>query len=157
MGLRGPAPTPTAILEARGSWLAKHREGEVQFERGMLPCPKWLSPAGKREWKKQAKQLDSAGLLQVVDGAMLAAYCEAWAEFVEMCEAIKEKGRLMTTSNGNVIQNPLVSIRNRAVERLFRLAQQFGFSPSARVRIRAGDPEPEEATKGKARFFRHSS
>lgn len=108
---------------------------------GRPQCPSFLGDEAKREWHRQADQLEAAGILQKVDRAMLACYAEAWGEFVELSEKLQETGSLLTTTNGNVIQNPLVGMKNRAAARLVNLAQQFGFAPAARARVKAGADE----------------
>src|SRR4051812_36960048 len=96
MAGRGPMPTPTATLKNRGSWRAKQRAGEPQFERGLPSCPTWLAAEGKAEWRRIAAQLDGAGLLTTADRAALAALCDAWADYVlaagEVKKALKADG-----------------------------------------------------------------
>lgn len=154
MGLRGPAPTPTPILEARGSWRAKEREGEVEYERGIPTCPAFLGKEAKAEWKRQSKLLDAQGVIQQVDRAALAIYCESWGEFVRAVEQIRQRS---TDSDGN--ERPLEScaklirIKNEAAANVLRLAGQFGFTPAARVKLRGVQQPKEERASGKARFF----
>ena len=155
MGLRGPAPTPTAILKARGSWRADERAGEVQFEAGLGTCPSWLPKEAKAEWRRQAKQLTEAGLAQQTDRALLVAWCVAWAEFVGLTARIDAANRAddgvdyeASWARGHL------TARGKAIDRMLRLAAQFGFSPSARVRLRGQEQQPEgTASDGKARFF----
>lgn len=155
MGARGPAPTPTPILEARGSWRAKERAGELRYERGKPSCPSWLCREAKAEWKRLIRLCDAAGVLQLVDRAMLAAWCEAWAEFVEAATLLARQGLLITRPDGNVVRNPVGYIKNTAALRLISLADKFGFCPSARVRMRAVEEGREgEEGEGKSRFFR---
>lgn len=155
MGARGPAPTPTTILEARGSWLPKTRAGEPRLPVERPSCPAWLSREAKAEWRRQVKELARMGVLARVDRGQLAVYCEAWGEFVEVCEQLRQTGRLLKAKKSDVVYtNPLISIRNRAVERLIRLADRFGFSPAARARVQSEGQQTEEAAAdGKARFF----
>lgn len=150
MGLRGPQPTPSLVLQARGSKLAGEREGEVQFERKAPACPAWLSAEAKAEWRRQSKQLQAAGLVQVVDRAALAVYCEAWGEFVLACRQIA--GRTANGELGLDACRQLVKLKNAAADRVVKLADRFGFAPSARARLKAPE-RPEEATSGKARYF----
>jgi phage terminase small subunit len=63
MGLRGPQPTPTAILRARGSWLVNHRKDEPQPEKGGPPCPRWLNKDARKIWKALIPQLPDELLL----------------------------------------------------------------------------------------------
>src|SRR5947209_513230 len=73
MGQRGPAPTPTPILDARGSWRAKGRDGEVQLPVKAPTCPAFLPDEAKDEWKRQCALLPQMGVLAEVDRAALAA------------------------------------------------------------------------------------
>lgn len=155
MGTRGPAPTPTATLEARGSWRAKARPGEPRPPVVRPTCPQWLSTEAKAEWRRKVKLLEQMGALAEIDGSMLAAFCESWAEYVEACKLIQKSGTIIKTTGGNLIQNPAVPIRNRAWARAVAIGKEFGFSPSARARLNVQPPQkPEEQSDGKARFFR---
>jgi P27 family predicted phage terminase small subunit len=156
MGLRGPPPTPTRVLEARGSKIAIYdRRGEAVYPPGAPDRPPWLEGEAAAEWDRQVAALESAGVLSVADGALLAAWCEAWAEFCQVAADLKVAGRLAKNAAGGVVRSPLVLLRDRAVERLLRLAGQFGFSPSARVRVRAMErgADGRGEKKGKSRFF----
>lgn len=143
MGSRGPLPVPTPILAARGSWLAPLRAGEVCFDQSPPACPAWLDKEGKAEWRRQVKQLDKAGILQIVDRAILASWCEAWSELSLLKKQI---ARRTTGEGGEELDldsaGRLVRLKNAAVERLLRIAQHFGFSAATRARIRAGDDKP---------------
>jgi len=75
------------------------------------------------------------GILAKVDMTLIAAYCEAWAEFVELTGKIAKEGHTTHTPNGCVIQHPLVGAKNKASERLLKISKQFGISPLARSRI----------------------
>ncbi len=143
MGARGPAPTPTATLEARGSWRAKLRDGEPEFKQGKPSCPKFLPAEAKAEWKRQVRALGDARILTQADRSLLAAYCEAWAEFVAACQESAKMDFEQSIALG------ILNAKNKAVDRLLRLAQQFGFSPAARTRIKAPEPEAKESAKDK--------
>lgn len=147
----GPAPTPTEFLRARGSWRADTRDGEVRFEQKEPTCPKCLKGEARREWRRIVKQLLAAGILQMPDRALLSAWCEAWADFCKCVEDLAVTGSLISTPNG-VAKNPLISVKNAAVERMVKLAGQFGFSPAARSRIKSSESKTDEPA-GKSRFF----
>jgi len=143
MGRRGPPPTPTPILKLRGSRLLEHREGEVAPPVVAPSCPAFLSREARAEWRRQTKELLALGVLARMDRAILAAYCEAWAEFVTLTKQVEDTGRLIKTVVGNIVTNPLVRQKDRAVERLLRLAGHFGFTPAARARIKGGEVAEE--------------
>lgn len=132
MGLRGTVPTPTVILEARGSRAAEKRKGEPKFEPGIGPCPKWLSKEAKAEWKLVVEQLDRVGMLQRVDRAMLAAYCDAAAELAAIEKVVQDLGGVKPGLK-------YLSYKSATAKRLVTLAAHFGFSPAARTRLRAGE------------------
>lgn len=110
--------------------------------------PEWLAPEAKREWTRVTAGLAVMGILRITDRAMLAAYCEAWADFVAVCRAIRarpEPTRYVTmTAAGNRVIEPLISARKNAFERLKIAAREFGLTPSARVSIAPGAPKPKE-------------
>ncbi len=149
MAGNGPAPTPTAVLKARGSWLAAKREkdGEPALPIKVPSAPAWLSKEARAEWKRQAKCLKAMRVVTEADRAALACWCEAWAEFVVLAQAIQEKvkpvseGGLGLLGYTAAIAEGLLNAKTSATKRLLALAAQFGFTPSARTRLRA---QPEE-------------
>jgi P27 family predicted phage terminase small subunit len=152
--MRGPQPTPTAILKARGSRLVAGRAGEVEFPAGTPQCPAWLAEEAQAEWKRQVKQLKTAGVLCLVDRAALAAYCDAWAEFVTCCTAFEERMKDgLPLAFQRAVNEGIVNAKARAVERLLRLAREFGFTPAARARIKGPGEKEGKADNGKSRFF----
>lgn len=153
MGSRGPQPTPTKILEARGSWRAKGRQGEPQLPVEAPSCPAWLPAEGKAEWRRQVKLLVQMGVISKADRALLAAYCEAWAELVALTCAIDERLRQdLLAGYAWAVKDGLINAKAKAVDRLMKLADRFGFSPAARARLRAPE-QPESKDSGKGRFF----
>ena len=135
MGVRGPAPTPTPILEMRGSWRAKERAGEPRLPAAAPSCPAVLKGEARAEWKRQCRQLERMRVVTEADRAALAAYCEAWGEFAALLKKIAD------TDYEAAIAKGYVNAKNRAAERVVRYAQQFGFTPAARARVRAEGPK----------------
>jgi P27 family predicted phage terminase small subunit len=122
---------------------------EVQFQTGAPPCPAWLGREAKVEWRRVAKQLAHAGLVQRVDLAALAANCEAWGEFVQLRADVDAlRAAAADNPSGRTAESvlKLVRLKNAAAERAVRMAAQFGFTPAARARITAPPPpdEPDE-------------
>lgn len=134
---------PKKTLEARGSWRAKQADAPLAFPPGKPTCPSWLGKESRAEWCRQVKLLESAGVLTGADRALLAAYCEAWGEFRELVETVKQDPADWRSR----------AMKNAAADRLLKLAGQFGFAPAARARIKAPAAETEERPSGFARFF----
>lgn len=152
MGKRGPKPTPTSILKVRGSWRADVRDGEPACS-GVPTAPEWLEGEALAKWNQLVPRLERMGVIGDIDGDVIAAYCEAWAEFVEARAWIAENGRLACSEKGGEYQHPMVGIKNKAVERMGRLGAQFGWSASARTGLKVEAPQKQD-DGGKSRYFR---
>lgn len=148
--MASPTPLPSKLKALRGTYRAdRAAPNEPEPEPAKPSPPHWLSKYARSEWRYIVPKLDELGLLAKIDRAELAAYCEAFANFREATEALQVEGnrRVIQTSNGNYIQNPWVSIQNKAAESMHRYAQQFGMSPSARTRISV-DAKEDKHTLG---------
>ena len=79
MAQRGRKPKPTAIKELEGNPGKRPlNDAEPKPERKAPPCPKWLEPEAKKEWRRLSKQLEQIGVLTEVDQAAFASYCQAY-------------------------------------------------------------------------------
>ena len=134
---KGRAPTPTATLEARGSWRAKTRRGEPRPATRLPACPRSLKGEARAEWRRQGKHMVAMGIIAESDRALLAVWCQAWAEFIALIDAT---------------EGPELRRRDAAADRLMKASDRLGFSPAARTRVRA-EREAREGGDGKARFF----
>ena len=156
--MQGRRPKPTALKLIDGNPGGRPlNDLEPQPVVGAPTCPAHLSPTAKAEWKRLAQQLESLGIISQLDRAAFAAYCQAYARWVQAEKAIAKMaekdqltgGLMIKTSNGNAIQNPLVGIANKAMADMVRYAAEFGMTPSARSRINVEPPsenqDPAEA------------
>lgn len=147
MGKRGPKKTPTRILKARGSWRADERKNEPEPDFSIPDMPNWLTdPVAKAEWRRIVQSLGRERILTRLDRTTLALYCQAYADYVESLDylnvmvkgedgKLKKAGPLVKTSKGNIIQNPALSVKNKAFQILLKIAAEFGLSPSSRSNI----------------------
>lgn len=154
MGLRGIPPTPTKILEARGSWHAKTRTGEPQPEPGKPACPRHLTEPQRKLWRQLCQMLEEMKVLTKVDGSQLERYCIYFVRWRE-CEAfIAANGisyPVKSDDPGNYVgklpgqdtavvgfqEYPQVRESHRLHAALKQIEQQFGLTPSARTRLQA--------------------
>lgn len=134
MGKRGPQPTPTAILEKRGSWRAKTRNSEpvgVAFD---FKCPEWLDDENAiNKWKELSTFLTNMGVLQKTDNDTLARYCFWWGKFVAKTKTCQDLSDL-----------------NKIESNLKDLGARLGLSPTDRTKISI----PEKPTDKKDKFLR---
>ena len=103
--------------------------------------PDHLNLDARTDWDRVTHGLHALRVLEAVDRVALAAYCMAYARWVQAERAIAEMGKrdlqtgglMIKTSNGNAIQNPRVGTANKAASDMVRYAAKFGMTPSARV------------------------
>ena len=57
---------------------------------------------------------------------------------------VREKGEIIKTAAGNIIQNPYLSIANRALDQLNKLGAEFGMTPSSRSRVKTDLVDPDQ-------------
>lgn len=148
MGRRGPPPTPTRVLQLRGTYRPDRRsDAEPQpTPVGAVPkAPAYLGPVGRREWKRVAAELHTLQLLTVVDLAALEGYCAAYQRAVEAEKAVKVAGRLIRTPQGFLQPHPELAIAKQAWAEVRRFAGEFGMTPSARTRVRVPESPPAPA------------
>ena len=113
---------------------------------GIPSCPSFLSGEAKREWRRISKELESVGLLTLVDRAALAGYCQAYARWRAAEELVAQEGLVYeyTNKNGstNIVEHPAVKIARESMMLLKAFCAEFGLTPSSRTRINL--PRPKE-------------
>ncbi len=152
MGNRGPAPTPKAELERRGSWRAKVREDELQADGQIPEAPAHLKGEARAEWNRLAATLGPRGVLdREMDRTSLSLLCEALGEYRRLDK------RMTRETPGEQKWRSLMYGRNEAWKRWNDLAKRFGLTPADRPRVKVGPKvvgaKATDATHGKERFF----
>lgn len=144
--MAGRKPKPTVLKELQGNPgkrpLNQH-EPKPKVKRPT--APRFLEGEAKKEWNRMVKLLLALNLVTEVDRAALAAYCQAWARWIEAEEAIRSDGMVIETDKGNLIQSPYVGIANQAMKQMRAFLVEFGMTPSSRSRVSVppvddGDP-----------------
>lgn len=151
--IAGRKPKPTHLKLITGNPGKRPLpKAEAKVVPALPTPPPHLSDEAKVEWGRVSEDLFKVGLLSGIDRAALAAYCQAYARWVQAERALAEMakrdqltgGLMIKTTNGNAIQNPLVGIANKAAADMVRYAAEFGMTPSARSRINAEPPAEEK-------------
>lgn len=136
MPRKGPKPTPTAILEARGSWLPRYREGEPQPGSPLPDPPETLTGKAAELWTEVSRQLQAMNVGREPDAHALARYCELTVKFWDECQQPNE---------GKHVER--MCALNAA---LLRLEACFGLTPADRATLKVA---PSAKSESKARFF----
>ena len=154
MGKRGPPRTPTATLEARGSWRAKRNPREPRPEPGRPTRPQWLKGDAKKLWDRLVPQLEAMHVIAAIDREALARYCTIWMRWREAEAFISENGLTYERhdKDGEGLGPrafPQVKIASDLASHLGRLEQKFGLSPADRASVETLSSEvvldPEDA------------
>ena len=145
MGARGPAPTPKAVLEKRGSWLARNRPDDLTVAPGVPQPPKRLKGEALAEWRRITAILGTKNVLGGdLDRAGLVAMCDAWGLY----EA------LMVKQSRVPCGGPKWARLDRSIDRVEKrwseLAKRFGLTPADRPRVKVTEQKVKD---GKSRFF----
>lgn len=150
--MAGRKPLPTHMKLLRGTAQpCRMNPAEPAPDPALPDAPAHLSPEAREEWERVAVELCDLGVLSRIDRAALAAYCQAYGRWVAAEGGLRREDGGMdlvsVTSNGNVIQNPLVGIANKSLELMHKYLTEFGMSPSSRSRVSA-----QKKTRGKKGF-----
>lgn len=158
MAARGTKPAPVSFRVLQGG---RSRAADPDVPRPELPAerpppPAWLKGFAVEEWARVIDDLYATGVYANIDETMLAAYCVAYARWrqaeldLEVFAAADPAthGLMVKTTNGNLIQNPLLGAATTALKNMERLATEFGLTPSSRTRISTkGEPDRDPIGK----------
>ncbi|MER7967775.1 phage terminase small subunit P27 family [Streptomyces sp. NPDC096080] len=145
---RTPQPAQLKLIKGRGGGKdSAGREVPVPpaFKRLPPDAPEWLTQEGRAEWDRVVPGLSRLDLLKPEDRAALAAYCEAWATFVDATALLQRDGLTIEAKQG-MLPHPAVGIARAAGRELRAWAAHFGLTPSTEQALARGsenEPDPD--------------
>ncbi|GGP55973.1 phage terminase small subunit P27 family [Streptomyces abikoensis] len=107
------------------------------FRRVPPTAPEWLSEEAAAEWARVMPELSRLDLVKESDRAALAAYCEAWATFVEATRTVQREGLTIEARQGT-LAHPAVAIARNAGREMRSWAAHFGLTPSTEQALARG-------------------
>lgn len=146
MGLRGPAPKPSATKRAEGTYRQDRAAGgqePVHPNVQDLRPPPWLADLAREKWAELATQLDRSGVLKATDVDTLAAYCSAYAQWRPAQEAMAKVLEESPDEDAETFadyKRRLTTYRMVATEALKQMqvwGDRLGLSPSQRTKVSA--------------------
>lgn len=143
MGKRGPRPTPTKILERRGSWVAKTRQGEPQAPEGAPTCPERFTDEDRLVWDEVCTRLQQIGTLHTTDAAGIERLVRMMIRWKAADAFLKENGEVqpIRDAHGTLVgfkAFPQVSIARDLAAGILKLEQEYGLSPASRPSLATG-------------------
>jgi P27 family predicted phage terminase small subunit len=154
--IRGRKPTPAAVKRRQGN-PGKRRlnKKEPRLQSRIPSCPKHLQGEARREWNRSAGLLRRLGVITELDRAVLAAYCTAYADYVEAVEHLNKTGAVKRSKKGGEYQNLWVPIKKRSMDQMVKFGSELGLTPSSRSRVQVGDLDTSEEKE--KRLFPHGN
>ncbi len=135
---RGRKPTPTKVLEMRGSWKARTRPDEPQVAALSPTCPPWVEGEAKKIWTLLLRALKPTGMLTRADQFALGRYCVYMAQWLAVTAFLRDHGETyLSEKHGWSIPllYPQARLSLQLADRLLHLEHQFGLTPLARAAI----------------------
>ena len=118
-------------------------QGEPEPVTDIPAPPDHLSDDAVAEWGRISIELRAVGLISQIDRSALAAYCQAYGRWCSAERLLAENGMLVKTTNGNIIQSPLVGIANKSLDLMHKFLTEFGMTPASRSKVSSSAPKGE--------------
>lgn len=155
MGLRGPAPIPTAIRILNGNPSRRPLPtNEPQYASGVPDKPPGMSAGARRTWDSLVAEMAPSGVLRPVDAGALAMLCEDIGLLETMRKGLGQMAREITQQakkqGKSVVGGPMVHLSRtiegrRTLSTMRELAAQiivqrreFGLTPASNSRVAGG-------------------
>ena len=108
-----------------------------------LKMPSSLNPTARRRWKELVAALIGENILGYCGNGIIAAAATAYARWYDAEKQLRKMSEnsngkyagVITTKQGNLIQNPLVGISNAALAAMVKYESELGLTPVARERL----------------------
>jgi P27 family predicted phage terminase small subunit len=137
----GRKPVPTPLAKLHGNPSRKRLNPEEPEGQGVLwDPPSWFNDAQRAQWR-YAVEYAPPGLLTATDREILVVWVVACVKHADAAVKVSTLGDVVTTKDGNIIQNPYLSILNRQALIMIRVVSELGFSPAARAGLGSRAPE----------------
>ncbi|MFO0931138.1 MAG: P27 family phage terminase small subunit [Planctomycetota bacterium] len=155
MGTRGPSPTPTRLLQLRGSWRAKQRVNEPRPRRTRPRPPATLGAEAKKGFLSLVRQLYAQHVVVGLDAQSLARYADLLVDYWKAAEFVAKHGAVYVVRGKPAREGeqgpaigfrpyPQMALKIALASELLRLEREFGLTPSARARVEVEAPVPAE-------------
>jgi len=146
----GPKPKPTRLKVLQGNPGHQKLPKNEPKPRPIRPdSPAFLSETARSIWDSLVDELDTMGVLTLVDASVFAGYCSAYAEAQECDKHLAENGLTMTAPSGYSQARPEVAIRNKAWDRVAKFGAELGIGAASRSRIEVKKPDGSDKDTAK--------
>ena len=139
--MKGRKPKPTTLKLLAGNPGKRRMNDREPVPPSQIPeCPDWLNATARQEWDRMSQILHGMGLLTTADRSALAAYCVAYARWVQAEQQVQKYGTIVKSPDkGFPMKSPYLTVADQALEAMRKLMVEFGLTPSSRSRIKLPD------------------
>jgi P27 family predicted phage terminase small subunit len=161
--VRGVAPKPKHVLEARGSRRAKDREEIGKLVKEAPDPPEWLKPAAAEMFRRVCGFCIDFGTLAETDTEVITRYAITWERWQEAERALAAGAAAwieVTDKHGNFrFSRPSkwMSQASQCHEQLRQFETVLGLSPADRTRLGFGARPVDKEDEGEAFFSQQGS
>ncbi len=120
---------------------AQASSGQDRSRAGPRRCPSRFPSSARpaqAEWRRAAPELHRLGLLTVLDRSVIAVYCASYGLWATAERLLETEGLTAKGSTGNMVPHPLLKIATQAARDVCKFGAEFGMTPCARAKMRAG-------------------
>ena len=164
MSKPGPRPTPTRVLQLRGSWRSKRNSKEPQPKVARPAAPAWLNDDAKKVFDDYATRLHASGVLTAADELALARYADLCVQYRRAAEFVGKHGDVYVTSgrpgpNGEQGRPtgfktyPQAKRLLHLAQALLQLEREFGLTPAARAGLSSDLPTVADTSRYAFDYF----
>ena len=160
MGKRGPPVTPTALKVLRGNRSKEDLDERMKHEPDPDPVcpnqepPEYLEGESLKKWNEVFPIAQRMRVMTEADVETLGRYCELWSQWLSCLKRIRKDGLYqayyeINKKTGEKVLKchqvaPWASESKAASDKLLRLEQEFGFTPSSRTSLKVDKVEPKD-------------
>lgn len=148
--MKGRKPKPTQLKVLHGNPgkrpLPKSEPPKIVSDE---PVEFLLGDIGEKEAARMRRMLDEMGMGSAAFETAVVCYASVFQDYMAARQLYKRAGEspISKTTNGNIVQHPLLSVINRMRDDMRKWLVEFGMTPSASTRVESTSAENDPASK----------
>lgn len=126
----------------------KIQEEKLKIDRDQLIAPDFLDELGKEEFYRVVYETDKIDVLDNLDLSILAMYCNAYSQYIEVNEQIRNTMPALRY-NDKGRSSPLINVQDKLVKQILSFSSKLGLATTDRLKLMV----PNELAENKENKF----